>query len=380
VAARPRLPKPAAAEEGGSGVSETSAWDRAAPVPRVGAVVLNWNGGDMTLACLQSLARVEYPELDVVLVDNGSSDGSVERVRREHPGVDVVENGANLGFAAGNNVGIRRALARGAEMVLLLNNDAEATPGLVRELVTAAVCVPDAGMLGALVLLHDQPERVWYAGARWDPVAQRFEVRDCGKPLDEPCHGGIAETAFVPGCAMLVRAEVCRDVGLMDERYFLTWEEVDWCARARRAGWRSLVVGRARARHRVSASFGGDGAPLHRYFMERNRIRYIRAHMGRRAAGAAWARACMATLAELRPPPRRPERWGWRTPAQWLFRVGQAARERGARLEWRARVFALADAAIGRGGNCRAVVERLNAQWVAAGEAAPVGPWAPRRS
>src|SRR5712691_2717467 len=138
--------------------------------PHVAVVVLTWNGEDDTLACLASLGRVEYDNLSVVVVDNGSADRTVLRVRTEFPEVAVLETGANLGFAAGNNVGIQHALDRGAEYVFLLNNDTEVDPELIRHLVDAAEPDASAGVLGPKVFFFSHRDRLWYAGGwvqRW---------------------------------------------------------------------------------------------------------------------------------------------------------------------------------------------------------------------
>ncbi|AGY59715.1 glycosyltransferase family 2 protein [Gloeobacter kilaueensis] len=249
--------------------------DVSAPVPRVTVVVLNWNGGRDTLACLASLAQQDYAATSVLVIDNGSTDGSVAEIARHFPAVQIVENGQNLGYARGNNTGIVFALMAGADYILLLNNDTVVAPDCVSELMKAALQYPRAAALGAKIYYFTEPERIWYAGARWDRDSActahigQGEV-DTGSP-----YSAVSETDYACGCAVLLQVEAVHKVGLLDYRYFLIWEEVDWCYRARRAGFEVLFVPTARVWHKISTSFGGSFTPLSRYFWWRNRLLWM---------------------------------------------------------------------------------------------------------
>ena len=148
--------------------------------PRVAVIVLNWNGREDTLECLRSIRSIAYSNFGVIVVDNGSTDGSVAAIRASQPSVEVIDTGENLGFAGGNNVGIRRALELGADYVLLLNNDTVVDPGLLRAFVAAAALHPEAGAFGAKIYFHSEPTRIWYAGARWEAGAGELRSRGLG--------------------------------------------------------------------------------------------------------------------------------------------------------------------------------------------------------
>lgn len=242
--------------------------------PRVTAVVLNWNGLEDTTACLASLAEADYPSLEVVVVDNGSTDGSPGLLRQRFPRVALLETGENLGYAGGNNVGLRYALERGADYVLLLNNDTEVAPGFLRRLVEAAEADPRVGVVGPTIYYYDRPDVVWSAGGAID--WRRGRTRMVG--LDEPDRGqfGTAprEVDFVSGCAMLVRREAVERVGLLDERFFLYYEEVEWCVRIRRAGFRILHVPGAHIWHKIPSD-GREASPMVHYYMSRNRLLFL---------------------------------------------------------------------------------------------------------
>jgi GT2 family glycosyltransferase len=236
-------------------------------------VVLSWNGREDTLSCLGSLEAVGWPSLDVICVDNGSDDGSQSAVRERFPAVTLIENGANLGYAGGNNVGIRAALERGADWVLLVNNDATLAPDVVRELDIVARARPKAGVLGGKVLFAEPSDRVWFAGQRFN-AALGYSGRPRGyrKP-DGPRYSSVEVVDRVVGACMAVSHVLVDAVGLLDEELFAYVEDVDWALRARQAGFEVLLVPRARAWHRVAASSGGESASTtSMYYGVRNTI------------------------------------------------------------------------------------------------------------
>ena len=238
----------------------------------VAAVVLSWNRRDDTLACLRSLSAVTEPELLTILVDNGSEDGTEEAVRAEFPAVAVVQTGANLGYAAGNNAGLRLALERGASHVLVLNNDVEVEPGAIGALVAEAGRRPDAGALCSKILFAEPPDLIWFAGATFDPRSG-YNGRQRGyREHDGPRFEAVTETDRACGAAMLVPRAVLEQVGLFDAELFLYAEDTDWSLRARAAGFRHYVVPASRVRHKVSASSGGESSPAALYYDLRNTI------------------------------------------------------------------------------------------------------------
>src|SRR5581483_4808034 len=254
-------------------------------MPRVEVIVLNWNGRADTLECLDSLQRLEYPNYGVTVVDNGSHDDSVSAIGRLHPGITLIRNETNLGFAAGNNRGIEHALANEADFVLLLNNDTVVARDLLSTFVAATRQFPDGGIFGAKIYYYAQPNTIWYAGGYWD--AQKLSFGESGAGVvDEGQFDAVEETEWVIGCAMLVRRNVVHDIGALEPEYFLNNEEIDFCSRARRAGYKCVFVPHARVWHKVSISFGGEHSPLKEYFSSRNRLLWAsrNANLGLRLA------------------------------------------------------------------------------------------------
>ena len=224
----------------------------------VAVVVLNWNGVADTLALLPTLERCRLPEgwrLGILVVDNGSTDGSVEEIRAGFPAVQVLALGENRRFAGGNNAGLARALEQGADAVMLLNNDTEADPALLERLLLALEQDPGAGAAAPLIYFAPPSDRIWYAGGHCvvalGLAAHRgLRTRDLGQ------YRAVEETGYLTGCCLLARREAWEKVGPLDERYHIYAEDADWSLRARAAGYRLLFVPTARLWHRVSAKTG----------------------------------------------------------------------------------------------------------------------------
>lgn len=231
------------------------------------AVVLSWNGREDTLACLESLRGVE-----TVVVDNGSVDGSADAIEERFPEVELIRAGVNLGYAAGNNVGIRRALDRGADWVILVNNDATVTADLVPALAAAAGRHPDAGALAGKVYVTEPPDVLSYAGGSFDPrLGYSGRVRGAGK-RDDGSYDEELDVDWGTGALLAVSRETIERVGLLDEELFAYLEDVDWCLRIRDADLRVVLAPTLRAWHRVSASTGGAASTTSLYYHCRNTL------------------------------------------------------------------------------------------------------------
>jgi GT2 family glycosyltransferase len=242
--------------------------------PAVVAIVLNWNSGPDCLTCLAALARTDYAPLRVLVVDNGSTDGSVDAIRAAMPEVEVLELGVNCGYAAGNNRGIAWALARGAQYVWILNPDVLVDPACLRTLIAGADGVDRAGLLAPAVYFRESPDVLFSAGgvlrAGW-AVHRGIGERDTGQ------YAAPAEVDFLTGCALLASRRMIEVAGGMDERFFLYAEDVEWSMRARAAGFRVVAVPGARAWHPDTRRRDDCSARL-TYYLARNHLMLIRMH------------------------------------------------------------------------------------------------------
>jgi len=244
---------------------------------RVGAVVVNWNGGEENLVCLRALLEQGLSPESIAFVDNGSRDGSLERVRAAHPRLQLILNASNLGFGAGANQGIRARLEAGDEAVFLVNNDLELAPGCLADLSAALEREPRVGIAGPRVLYQHDRARVWAAGGRLTFRQNLSELLGHGAP-DGARWQAVRTVDYVPGCAMLVRAEVFREAGLFEADYFAYHEDVELCLSAREHGWRTLLVGSASAWHAAGSSTGGGYGARRKYMVGLNTVRFLRKH------------------------------------------------------------------------------------------------------
>lgn len=247
----------------------------------VTVIILNWNGRLNTLQCLRSVRNVDYQGLVTIVVDNGSFDGSVEAIRNEFPDVLIIETGSNLGYAGGNNVGIRYAIDQGAKYALILNNDTIVDSDFIVQLVAAAESHVDCAFLSPRIYDADSPNTIYYDGGLWNSQRQVVEFINKGKHESEIDNNSTKETTIIHGCALLFPISVVSSIGLLDERYFLLFEETDWSFRARKAGFRNYVVPMAKIWHVGAASFGGRNSPLRHYFHMRNYLLFAECHLGK---------------------------------------------------------------------------------------------------
>ncbi len=217
---------------------------------RVTVVVLNWCDEELTRECLLSLRRTEYPDLTVLLVDNGSHDGSGERLRSAFLDVSFLQTGSNLGYTGGNNQGIEWAREKGADYVLVLNNDTEVAPGCVPELVKAAE--NHGSKVAAVVpkiLYHDAPDRIWYAGGEFSPAhGLGLHWRE-GEHDDPEADGPVEPVTFMSGCCCLLSVDALNEVGLFVEELFAYVEDVELSLRFAAAGYDVLYQPTARVLH-----------------------------------------------------------------------------------------------------------------------------------
>jgi len=250
----------------------------------VWAIIVNWNGKKDTDACLRSLTNVRSNDIDlhVVLVDNGSTDGSEDFIKHTHPNVTLLQAGKNLGFTGGNNLGIRHALERNADYVWLLNNDTIVDPNVLSFLDVFED--QTVGAAGSKIYFakghefhHDRylpKERghvLWYAGGLVDWNNMFASHRG----VDEVDHGQydkVEEAPFITGCSFVVRSNVIRKIGVLDDSYYLYLEDLDWSIRIQRAGYKTMYAPSSKLWHVNAGSSGRPGNPTHEYYMTRNRL------------------------------------------------------------------------------------------------------------
>ncbi len=253
---------------------------------KIVVVVLNYNGWEVTRDCLDSLQKLKRNDfqVDLLVVDNGSTDDSVKKLRLAYPEVNFLLNQYNLGFSEGNNVGVRWALKNGADFVLLLNNDTTISPDLISILYEAALKQKIGGIFCPKIYFapgfETHPERyksselgkvIWYAGGQidWENMLASHRGVD---EVDKGQYDVMIKTAYATGCCMLIRREVWETVGYFDKKFYMYYEDLDLSIRASRKGYGIYYVPQAYLWHKNAVSAGGAGSETQIYYITRNRM------------------------------------------------------------------------------------------------------------
>jgi GT2 family glycosyltransferase len=272
--------------------------------PRVSVILLSYNDWKETLECLKSFSQVNYPNFDIIAVDNGSTNPPLEQARALRPNLTIIENGKNLGYAEGNNVGVRYALTHGADYVLVQNNDTIVAPDFLDQLMEVAESHPQAAFLGPMTYHHSEPGVIQSAGGLMTPYWRAYH-----RGQNESDHGQystVAPVRWVTGCSILGRASALDKIGLIDPEFFIYSEELDWCLRAGEMGYEVLWVPQANIWHKgVRRDY--QPSPRVVYLSVRNELLLLKKH---RAGVVAFAATWLRHLRTLTSYTVRPK---WRT-------------------------------------------------------------------
>jgi GT2 family glycosyltransferase len=223
------------------------------PDPSVAIILVNWNGYAFTRACLESLRQLEFPDFKVILVDNASQNKEGKKLKEEFPEIDLIENNSNLGFAGGNNVGIKKALDDGYSYVMLLNNDTLVEPDFLGQMIRRFQKNSQLGVVQPLIFfLHDR-KKIWSAGGKWNPFLCRAITRGDRKNKED-YHAESGEIDWATGCCMLISRNALLGTGQLNEGYFAYFEDVEWSLRFRAKGFRIELAPDAVIYHEAGAS------------------------------------------------------------------------------------------------------------------------------
>jgi len=236
--------------------------------PKVSIIVLNWNGLKDTIECLESLRKITYPNYEVIIVDNGSSGNDPDVLEERYKDyIKVIRNKENLGFCGGNNIGIKEAIKRSAEYILLLNNDTVIEPNFLDELVRVALKDNKIAIVGSVIADY-YTKKIVFTNAKIDrklKMESRIDYLNLNKDW--------WETEGVSGASMMFKAEDILKYSLfLDENLFLYCDEMDLCIRAKKHGLKIVVAGKSKVYHKEGRSYGGGIKPTPVYYILRNRI------------------------------------------------------------------------------------------------------------
>ena len=242
---------------------------------KVSIVILNWNGKNDTNECLYSLKNINYKNYEIIVIDNGSTDGSVQFLKREYQNIILIENKRNLGFTGGNNVGIKRALKNGAKYVVLLNNDTIVDKDVIKEMINIYAINPNIGLIGPKVLYYDDPAKIWCAGGHYSKFLGKGKMYGHQAKM-KTSFSNIEKVDWISFCVVMIKAEVFENIGLLDNDFFFTSEDLDFCRRAVRKGFICMYTPKAIVRHKISKDSGGLDGPFNIYYQVRNTLLFYK--------------------------------------------------------------------------------------------------------
>lgn len=258
--------------------------------PNVSIIVLNWNGLEDTIECLESIKKITYPNYEIIVVDNGSRGNDAQVIQeRSSDYIQLIRNDRNYGYTGGNNIGIRYALDNSlADYFLILNNDTVVAPDFITQMVKVAESDPSIGIVGPKIYFHNFPNRIQSAGVMTSMWTGRSRMIG-RKQIDTGKFDVQSEVDYVSGCCLLIKKQLIKKVGLFDESYFCYCEETDYCFRAERAGYKTIYAPMAKIWHKKPmreklwqrTSHRGDAAALFHYFWSRNKFKFMRKHATR---------------------------------------------------------------------------------------------------
>lgn len=245
--------------------------------PKIFLIILNWNGKEVLKECLESIEKIDYPNYEVIVVDNGSTDGSQKAIEEDFPYVHLIENDKNEGVAEGQNIGIRYALEKKTDYVFITNNDTTLDKNLLKELLKVAESDDKIGVVGPIVYWANDPERIQFAGAMINWEKGNCYLLEAGEIEKE--HQDVKEVDYVG--SVFVSMDIIKKVGLYNSKYFAYWEDTDFCTRIKKEGYKVVYVPKAKIWHKGTYTIGKISG-FYEYHMARNMFWFMKQHATRR--------------------------------------------------------------------------------------------------
>lgn len=252
-------------------------------IPKVSIIILNWNDWQDTLECFDSLLKITYPNYEVIILDNNSTNESVEKInnwianKKTAISYKLLINKQNLGFAGGNNPGIKYAIQNKSDYVLLLNNDTTVDPNFLEKLVKVGESDKNFGIIGPKIYYESDKKRIWFGGGKFTWFGGGRHL-DFNKIDDNSADETIKEINFMTGCCFLIKREVIEKIGLMNENFFLYYEDTEWSLRAGEYGYRIIYAPCSHIWHKVSRSVKPKTNPVVHYYHIRNALLLSKLH------------------------------------------------------------------------------------------------------
>ncbi|MCK4891256.1 MAG: glycosyltransferase family 2 protein, partial [Candidatus Pacebacteria bacterium] len=235
---------------------------------KVYIIILNWNNEEDTIECIRSLKKINYNDYKIIIVDNGSEEKSVLKIKKQYSEICIIKNKKNLGFAGGNNIGIKYAINNGADYVLLINNDTIVDEDFLNKLVEAGDSNESVGLVGSKIYFYSEPNRIWFAGGKVNWLKNKGTHIGLDE-IDKGQYDKINDVGYLTGCCLLIKREVIEQIGALKEDYFLYYEDTDFSLRARNIGYKCVYVPESKIYHKISRSTK-PGSASYVYYHARN--------------------------------------------------------------------------------------------------------------
>ena len=241
--------------------------------PKVIIIILTWNGKEVTAECLESIEKITYPNYEVLVVDNGSSDDSDVYLKMKFPWISVIKIKKNIGFTGGSNRGLREALTKDCDLFFLLNNDTIVATDFLDNLVDEFLQHPDAGLANPKIYFYDEPKRIWWVGGCISFFLGGYHY--AFKKVDTGKYDTVRTVNFNTGCGLLIKREVLDKVGLLNEKLYGYGEDLEWCLRINKAGFRGLYVPASVIWHKEGVDFKKNTNNAFRRYLTTRNLTYI---------------------------------------------------------------------------------------------------------
>ena len=277
------------------------------PDPKVSIVIVTFNSRPELLACLKSCEGIRYINYEIIIIENGSREAlDLHEVKNLSTHVrTILKSPVNLGYPRAANLGLKNALAHGADYVLLLNDDSEVAPDFLGVLVKVGEDMPDVGALGPKIYYFAEPQKVWSAGGWFNRQTYAVTV-PASEWLAQRGESVPVEFDYLTGCCLLVKKKVIETIGLFDERFYLYWEDTDWILRMTEVGYKLVLVPWAHIWHKISVSVGGPDSPMKAYHKTRSHLFFAQLHAPHALLVLQWG--IMRDIAWLLVKSRQPDR------------------------------------------------------------------------
>ena len=242
--------------------------------PLISIIILNWNGYLDSSECIKSLQNINYSNINIILVDNGSTTNDYEKLEKNFTNIDLIKSNNNLGFTGGNNLGINYAIKGNPDYILLLNNDTIVEPNFIEPLLEVFQKNPNAGIAAPQINYFYERQKIWTSGGKISRLrGSGFAYSD---QLEDESSPEFKTVTFVSGCCMLIKREALEQIGFLDDNYFLYVEDADLCFRNTKAGYKIIVARKSKIFHKVSFSTKESLSYLPLYYVTRNRLYFAK--------------------------------------------------------------------------------------------------------